>query len=179
MADRILRARRVPLGIRGKRRETEWFASANSTAPLALPASSFVFDQSLTTAEKAKRPFTVTRTVGSFWVRTDQVASTEDPFGAIGFMVVSDKASATGVTALPDPITQEASDEWFVYQAWAAGLIFASSTGITEGLREYKFDSRAQRKVQDGEDIVVMVANASAADGCSYIVKFRLLIKVS
>ena len=97
MATRIVRARRAPMGLRGQRRATEWFASANVTGVTTLAAASFLFSQSLTAAELAKRPFTVTRTVGSIWVRSDQVANTEDPFGAIGFRVVSEKAIATGL----------------------------------------------------------------------------------
>ena len=102
----------APRGVRS-RRKTEWFPSADVTALTSLAPATFNFDQSLTAVELAKRPFTVTRTIGSIWVRSDQVAAVEDPFGAVGFTVVSDKAIATGVTALPDPITQEGSDAWF------------------------------------------------------------------
>ena len=175
MADRIFRSRSPRMVGAGKRRATEWFPSANVTNSQALATSSFLFDQSLTAAELAKRPFTVTRTVGSIWVRADSEVLGKEPFGAIGFMVVSDKAVATGVTALPDPITQEGSDEWFVYQAIAAN----GSAGEGAPYYEYKFDSRAMRKVQDGEDIIVMVANASSVDAMQFVIKFRLLIKVT
>ncbi len=172
MADRIIRSR---FPSRGKRRETEWFASADAVALTTLAAATFTLDQSLTAAELAKRPFTVVRTVGSIWVKSDQKAANESPFGAMGFLVASEKAVALGVTALPDPITQEASDSWFVYQQVAA------SGGPEEGrpFDRYDFNSKAMRKVQDGEDIAVMVTNASSTLGLQFVIKFRLLIKVA
>ncbi len=160
---------------RSPARLTEWFGSADITAMTALPAASFVFDQSLTTAEKAKRPFTITRVVGVVFAQSDQVGAQEDPFGAVGFMVVSEKASTLGATALPDPITEESSDEWFAYQYWG------TNGGPIAGqpMAAFPFDSRGQRKVGDGEDVVIMVANANAAHGAQFRVKFRMLVKLS
>jgi len=157
------------------RRKTEWFASGDISAASVLPFASFTLDQSLAAGGLAKRPFTVTRTIGSIWVSSDQVAGEEQPFGALGFQVVSGKAVATGVTALPDPITEEESDNWFVYKA------FASSGGPIEGqpMREFAFDSKAQRIVEDGNNIAVMVSNAHASAGLRYILKFRMLVKLS
>ncbi len=161
--------------VRGPRRATEWFRSPNISTATQLAAATFIFDLSFEASELAKRPFTITRTVGSIWVVSDQSAAFEFPFGALGMQLVSDKAVATGATALPDPITQEASDAWFVYQA------FVAQGGTIQGRPAYRydFDSRAQRKVEDGFDIAVMLANADAADGLQYLLKFRLLIKVA
>ncbi len=172
---RILRRSSFVRGGRSSGRLTEWQGSPNNTAETDLPANTFLLFASLTAAELAKRPFTITRTVGSLWVRSDQRAADEQPFGALGFIVVSEKAVATGATALPDPITEEASDEWFAYRS------FAVNGGPIDGrnMMEFQYDSRAQRKVQDGEDIAVMITNASAANGLTFIHKFRLLIKVA
>ncbi len=169
---RIRGARRAPLVGRSQGRLTEWFSSRNATVGVTIPPASFVFDAVLTAAELAKRPFTITRTIGYISVSSDQVAAQEAPFGAIGMMVVSEKASVTGVTALPDPITEEVSDEWFLYKAWSA------SGGPIEGrpVRVFEFDSRAQRKVQDGDTLVVMVANAHSTHGAIYTPKYRILV---
>jgi len=161
--------------VRSKRRATEWFASVDITGSTVLAAATFVFTASFSTAELAKRPFTITRTIGGIWVASDQVAALEFPFGAMGMQVVSEKAVATGATALPDPITEEASDAWFVYQSFAvAGGPIDGSGGVW-----FPFDSRAQRKVEDGSDVAVMVTNADANFGLRFILKFRLLIKVN
>ena len=164
--------------IRGRSsgRLTEWFGSTVVAAETPLGILSFTFDQTLAAGGLAKRPFTITRTIGSIWVGSDQAAAPEYPFGAMGMRVVSDKAAATGVTALPDPISEISDDEWFVWRG------FAGYGGTLQGrgnLTEFKFDSRGQRKVQDGETIVVMVANASAADALNYIILFRMLVKLS
>ena len=174
MTNRIISGSKV-IRARSPGRLTEWFASADRAAFVSLPAATFVLDSQLIAAELAKRPFTVTRTVGAVYAGGDQVAADENFHGAVGFMVVSDKAAATGATALPDPLTEEASDEWFAYRS------FGGESGIANGrpIMEFTIESRGQRKVADGETIVVMVSNGSAAIGCLYLVKFRMLVKLS
>ena len=126
--------------------------------------------------ELAKRPFTVTRTVGSLYVQSDQVAASENPFGSIGMMVVSDQAITTGITAVPDPVSQAASDGWFLYRSFG---VQGGPIGGQE-VFEFKFDSRAQRKVEEGFDIAVVVGNsAAAALGIRFSINFRMLVKLS
>ncbi len=160
---------------RSSGRLTEWFADTFAASETALAASSFVILSSLSAAGLAKRPFTITRTVGTLFVYSDQVAAFEAPFGAVGGMVVSAKAVATGATAIPDPVTEGSSDEWFMYQNFAA-----QGDGLT-GRPQYMFgfDSRAQRKVQDGEDFVFVLANANSVDGMNFIFNVRTLVKLS
>ena len=158
-------------------RLTEWFGKVFVSDGVTLPASTFVIDSSLDATEKAKRPFTITRTVGLISVQSDQNVAVEIPFGALGMRVVSDKALATGATAVPDPVTQVSDDAWFLYQAFAAEG--SASTNVGRPIMQYQFDSRAQRKVEDGEDLVIVVANASAADGLIYVLNFRVLVKLS
>ncbi len=168
---------RSSLVVRGRSsgRLTEWFGSADQTAAQALAAGSFILSQSLNAAALAKRPFTITRTVGSIWVQSDNEAAAEFPFGAVGAIVVSEKAAVAGAASVPDPITEESSDEWFMYRSFAV----ASTPIVGRMFAEFAFDSRAQRKVQDGEQIVWMVANANAGHGLAFVLKFRLLVKLS
>ena len=170
-------ARRSFSGRRSPGRLTEWFSQDFQTGVLQLTANTFQLTTSLTAAALAKRPFTITRTIGSLYVRSDQVAAIEDPFGALGMMVVSEKAVATGATAVPDPVTQAGSDEWFVYQTFYVGGNSTANAGRDWAV--YHFDSRAQRKVQDGENIVVVLANANTAHSVTFIQNFRMLIKLS
>ena len=162
---------------RSSGRLTEWFGTQFAGDVVDLPAASGIIALSLTAAELAKRPFTITRTVGLLAVRSDQAVAEEAPFGAMGGIVVSDKALALGFTAVPDPVTQSSSDEWFLYQNFIADG--AASTNVGQRISQYQFDSRAQRKVQDGEDIAFVVANSSAADGCRFLLVLRLLVKLS
>jgi len=173
-------ARRGHRVLRGTvRRMSQWLASADVVADQALAAGSILFDQSLNATALALRPFTVVRTRGELWVRSDQIAANELPFGALGFCIVSDTATALGVTAIPAPIISEDSDLWFVYQHWLASVRVATAVGFDDqAFTRYSFDSKAQRKVNNDQDIAVMLENASAANGVSLVLKFRILIKL-
>ncbi len=173
--NRVIR-RSSGFGRGAPRRQTEWIPLAFGSDRLALAASSGVLTSSLNAAALAKRPFTVTRTVGSLFIASDQQAASEFPFGAFGMMVVSEKAVATGFTAVPDPVTEVGLDEWFVYQQF---MVSGSGDAGFRNWMNFPFDSRAQRKVQDGEDITVMLANASATDGLFFQVFFRMLVKLA
>jgi len=161
---------------KGPGRLTEWFGTTLPTIFDTLPGATFIVAGTMSVPELAKRPFTVTRTVGSLFVLSDQVAALERPFGALGFIVVSSKAVATGATAIPDPVTEASSDEWFQFLPWAV------TGGPVDGRRvqEFKFDSRAQRKVADGEEFVAVIANgALAAIGAEFLLNTRILVKLS
>ncbi len=177
MARRVIRRSSGGFRSRSPGRLTEWFEVPFSTAVTALAASSFVITATLSAVGLAKRPFTITRTVGQLFVTSDQNAAPEEPFGAFGGMVVSEKAATTGATAVPDPVTNAGSDEWFLYQQWA--LQQRGSAAVQASKNNWDFDSRAQRKVQDGETIVFVMANASAADAILFTAMLRILVKLS
>ena len=155
-------------------------ASADITASQNLAANSVILSQSLTAVEIAKLPFTVVRTRGYIWMKSDQVAATREPFGALGMSVVSQAAIAIGVTAVPLPIFDENSDLFFVHQFFMSGFTFVSAAGFqgADSWGTYMFDSKAMRKVQEGEDVAVVVENAGSAGGIQFLLKFRLLIKL-
>ena len=160
---------------KGSARTTQWFGSAQPTLK-ALAGLTFAEDQTLVAAGLAKLPFTVTRVVGSIYIGNDQVAALERPFGALGFAVVSDQAEGIGGASLPDPIGDMSSDLWFVYRSF--GEIGGPVVG--NPFSEFKFDSRGQRKVEDGSTIVIMVSNgAAAAHILNYVLFFRMLVKLS
>ncbi len=124
-------------------------------------------------------PATIVRTVGILTVTSDQHTADENPFGAMGFAVVSEQARAAGIGSLPTPITNEDSDLWFVFQHWSAPVAVGSNASFGNIARVFEFESRAQRKVEEGEAIVVVLENAAAAGvGASYVVKYRLLFKL-
>ena len=49
-------------------------------------------------------------------VESDQSAATELFIGNLGLAVVSDQATAVGVTAVPTPATDRGSDLWFLIE---------------------------------------------------------------
>ena len=179
MADRVVRRRGAAIISRGPRRKTIWVASADVSATTALAAGAAILDQSLTGAQVSSfGPFTIVRTVGMLLVNSDQIAAGESPFGAFGGVVVSEQARAAGVVSIPTPITEEDSDLWFVYQTFMTNVGFGDATGFANTANVFAFDSRAQRKVQDGDAVCFLLENASAAHGVDFILKFRMLLKV-
>jgi len=167
-------SRSVTFRGRVARRATEWLGR-EETAVVTLPFGSVIFDSSLSTAEKAKRPFTIVRTRGSLFVGSDQAAAQEHLFGSMGMSVVSEQAAGIGVTALPLPGTDVQSDLFFVYESFASAMRTATDqSGVL-----LNFDSKAMRKVEEGQDVAVVLENASPSAGFLYLIQFRMLIKVA
>ena len=162
-------------GRRSPGRLTEWLVDPFTIGEIALAASTFQVISSLSVLGLAKRPFTITRVVGELRVRSDQIVARESANGALGGMVVSDKAVATGATAIPDPVTEGSSDEWFLYASW---VVVQTGTNAMDGSDLLRFDSRGQRKVQDGEDFVFVIANAAIL-GAAFTFNVRTLVKLS
>ncbi len=103
-------------GSLGIRRQTDWLGSADRTGVSTIAAAGVILDQSFTQAQiQALGPITIVRTIGYIALRSDQAALTEEPFGALGFMVVREQARVAGVGSLPTPIASEFDDGWFGY----------------------------------------------------------------
>ena len=160
----------------GPRRQTEWLAKTFDVEATVLPSASKIIASSMDADELAKLPFTITRTIGSITVASDQTVALEDLNGALGATIVSERALTVGITALPDPVTEVAADFWFLYQDFS--IIGAAENAISLNDRSYRFDSRAQRKVEEGEQIVFIMANASVPAGLKFLLNFRMLIKL-
>ncbi len=141
----------------------------------SVGAGNIDFQSTSNAALLALRPFTVVRVRGMLSIISDQVAAAEEPFGAFGMCVVTDQASAAGLASLPSPISEEGSDVWFAYQFGAAPI---NTAGVMASVATSYFDSKAMRKVEDGETIVTLFENASASAGLLYLAKFRFLLKL-
>ena len=134
---------------------------------------------SLTTAEKARRPFTVIRTHLEVAMNTDQIIASEDQIGAVGMCVVSDQAVAIGAMAVPTPVTDLDSDLWFVHQLMFGEFVFMTAAGFQARTSvRTTIDSKAMRKVDDSEDLIMVAQSSSAlGEGITMITGGRLLIK--
>ena len=161
--------------VKRSNRATEWTGSAVDTDVGTLNAASLRLDQSFTaTADE-----TIVRTRGTLWVGSDQQVATETPFGAMGMCVVSDPAIAIGVTAMPAPYTDLETELWYLWFPWLCDFRL-TSTFVAEfnTLKRYDFDSKAMRKISEGESIAVLIENGSAADAVSFLMIFRILVKL-
>ncbi len=168
---------------RGPRRDTVWLASAPETGLSSLAANTGVLDQSFTGAQiSALGNGTIVRTRGSLWVMSDQKVALEAAPVGLGMVVVTEKARAAGVSALPAPLTQASADFWFVHRyALSVAQVGATADGLVGGSAWFDrvdFDSKAMRTVEDGEAIVVMLENLSGTAGIQYVIAFRMLYKL-
>jgi len=128
-------------------RETLW-------APIPVVESSIggaALIYTATAAEDALRPYTVIRTHLFISIISDQAIASEVQNVAIGFCVVSDQASAIGVTAVPTPIADLGSDAWYLHQFIMNDFTFRDATGAQSAANQWiQVDSKAMRKVEDG-----------------------------
>jgi len=158
------------------RRETSWLGIDIVSQSLNGAAA---ITHVMTAAELAKRPFTVVRTHLSVRIESDQSAASEKQMGGIGLCVVSSQAVAVGVTAVPTPLTELESDLWFVHQIMQDSFLFGDATGFTDPTGTiYNIDSKAMRRVNDDQEIVIVGEGAGGAFGGLIMdIAGRLLIK--
>ena len=158
------------------RRETQWIASTVINATPAAASTAII----LTTlgAILALRPFTVVRTIGSLYARSDQTGALEAYSVRYGHCVVSDQAAAIGVTAVPTPDTDVASDLWFVFEEIFGTFGFISGVGALQLGEMVKFDSRGMRKVEEGQDMISVIEATSVSAGADTVTGFRQLLKL-
>ncbi len=173
MANRVIRGRGI---VRGPRRETVWAGLEVSNVGVAANAK--VLIATLNAAALALRPFTAVRTRLQLLWSSDQIATSENPFGGFGMIVVSDTASALGITAIPSP-TGNPSGNWFVWEGLNTKLIVGTNVGFIEPAGQLvTVDSKAMRKVGDDEDIAVVVDNAHGTHGAQIQLIGRVLLKL-
>ena len=138
-------------------------------------ASTLVFV--LNAAALALRPFTIVRTHFSCHLGTDQTAALEQQSIAVGIAVVSTEAAAVGITAIPTPNTEAASSLWFVHQ-----YAFADSSDLASNVRRgetWLMDSKAMRKVELGQDMVVVIEGGGLGSGQITSLGGRILVKLN
>ena len=160
------------------RRATQWIGFPITQDTLVgLGANNFVLFGNA--ALEALAPFTVIRTRGFIFAASDQAGVTEDVALAYGHCVVNAAAISIGVTALPAPDTDVSADFWYVYEQVVTQFTFLSSVGIQSvgGVLKY-FDSKAARKVEEGQNIISMAETSTTSEGVALTTGFRTLIKL-
>ena len=158
------------------RRESLWFFVGFSTTALAASATAFLAG-SLNAAALALRPFTIVRTHLRWFCKSDQSAATEQYIGNIGLAVVSDQAIAIGTTAVPTPATDQSSDLWFLHQSWI-GQFNLIGSDVSSEITDKPIDSKAMRKVEDGQDLAIVIEAGIGGQGVEIGKTGRILIKL-
>jgi len=177
----IRSARRSGFVLRGGRnvRETVWGDVGTVEAVMTGAPTAILINQ-LNAAALALRPFTVVRVRGVISVRSDQVAATESFIGDLGYAIVSEQAAGIGVTAVPTPLTDKDSDLFFVYQQVIGRINVGSGAGTgvptDGGVQWIQYDSKAMRKVNESEQMVITTENELS--GCNLVHSARFLMKL-
>ncbi len=139
---------------------SEW-ASVTSGIPTAVPGNTaIVFASFSLVALELVVPSTLVRVRGQITWISDAGAAGETPSGAFGIAVVREPARVAGVASLPTPITDAAKDDWLCWEPLEAKFDIAGDPGMFD---RKIIDCKAMRKINDGDAIVLMVENASAA----------------
>ncbi len=160
------------------RRDTLWTGLKPIQDTMAA-ASTAVIISSLGPVELAMRPFTIVRTRGLFGITSDQSAASEEQELGYGHCVVSDQALAIGATAVPTPVTDITSDLWFVYEMVLQSLDVNTAVGFDARAKTVRyFDSKAMRKVEEGQDRVSVCETGPNSAGVLITSSFRFLIKL-
>ncbi len=175
----IRAARRSGRILRGGRmvRETLWADFTSTLTAIANPQNATMVN--VTGAVLLDlRPWTVIRARGMLHLQSDQSAAAEDQAAIWGMCIVSDQAVAIGVTAIPTPVSDGVSDLWFMFQSMMASR--GAGTTDSEVGRAWEYDSRAMRKVEDGDQLVTVLESERAALTLGVVVRHsgRILIKL-
>ena len=170
-------ARRRFASVRGARRKTDWSASVAQTALLAVAGSAAALLQVFVPFAGGE---TIIRIRGLLTVRSDQNAASENMIGAFGICVVTEQAVSVGITAIPHSATDASWDGWLLHQFIAERFLFFSSVGAQtgdSGLGRYPLDSKAMRKINDDERMVLVYENSSSL-GTNLTDSIRVLTKL-
>ena len=158
------------------RRKSLWVGVTPASTTLSASGAALVYVNNA--ALDALRPFTVVRTIMDFFLVSDQAAAIETQAAAFGWAVVSDQAAAAGIVSLPTPFTEIGSDLWFFHR-----VLFGDESAVvdkTRGGRYIHMESRAMRKVVDGEDMVgVVESDPTIGAGCIVASAGRILVKLN
>ena len=160
--------------VQRSQRKSLWLQFQQFAVTNAGNSSSIAF--SLNTAALALRPFTLVRSHFSFYLTSDQAAAVETQAAFVGMAVVSEQAVTVGITAVPTPNTEMASSLWF-----ALKLMYGNAVNLTDQTsagKYFELDSKAMRKVELGQDIIVVIENPIAA-GHTLQLAGRMLIKTN
>ncbi len=165
--------------VRGVRRETVWIGISPAATTITAAGGTLIYV--LNAAALALRPFTVVRTHMAFMLRSDQAAAIEQQIAAFSWAVVSDQASAIGVTAVPTGFTDISSDLFFLHKIMYAACWKDSTAGFAAKRGEvFESDSKAMRRVNDDQDVVGVgeIDTASGSDGAVLLTAGRMLLKL-
>ena len=159
-------------------RQTMWVETGATVTNLGGTSTAALVAQA-NAALLALRPYTITRTLGIFGVRSDQAVADESYDAAIGQCLVTEQAAAIGITALPTPFSDLGSDMFYMHQILMGRFEFIDGTGFqANSLTWVHYDSRAMRRCNDDQVDVITIESSSLGTGQTVHHAGRQLIKL-
>ncbi len=157
------------------KRQLQWVGSADQ-GYVAIAAGATVIQQSNATLVGS----TIVRTRGGFSILPDTFEVDKNIIGAIGIGLVSDQAFAAGAASVPGPWTDQDWSGWLYWSPFQYHWDVTTDIGRlvvgVAGAGAEVIDSKAMRKVQANETVIVVVESQSSALQAS--VNFRMLLKL-
>ncbi len=164
-------------GGRSQRRETLWTGLVSQLVAVAGGDTAVIMSNA-SAGLLALRPYTIVRTRGILSIHSDQQSANEEQGFAFGHCLVSDQALAIGVTAVPTPDTDINSDLWYVYENMFQTFTFLTGAGFAQDVVTHRYDSKAMRKVEEGETDISVLETTNFSSGLDVMHSFRQLIKL-
>ena len=158
------------------KRQVTWIGPADQNY-VAIATGANVILQSFDPAGAGMEKPTITRIRGQVSVGPQSGAADLDIVGAWGIAIVSDQAFAAGQASIPGPFDEAGWDGWLAHGFYSMKLDVTTDVGRLLIDRVQEIDSKGQRKVSDGETIVVMAESNVGAYDIS--LQFRMLLKLA
>ena len=170
----MARPRRTFAG--GTRRKTSWVGPADQGHVTVATNTSVIIASFDPQVQGLPQP-TIVRTRGQISLVPDATSADVRIVGAYGLGVVSREAFVAGTAAIPDPFDEAGWDGWFVWRSFGMAWDFSDNTGARFSQMNQEVDSKAMRKVTDGEIVVFMAS--SQAGAYDIVMPLRMLVKLS
>ncbi len=160
----------------GKRRQTTWIGPADQNTVNVSSGGSAIIASFDPAANFLEAP-TIVRSRGQALVKLQAYSADLDFGGALGICVVTDEAFAAGAASIPRPFDDSDWGGWLVWRLFANRFELLDATGslFPAGLA-LEIDSKAMRKVGQGETIVMMCESQTGAMSVAMHVRMLLML---
>ncbi len=164
--------------VRPPARTKIWIGQGVGQTTISASAKTLV--STLSAGALLLRPFTILRTHMLVSYKSDQTAASEQAFGTLGLLIVTDTAASIGATAVPNPsgVDGDPEADWYLWQAMVADFELVTAAGFeSDAGHQYQIDSKAMRKVGPDDDDI-MVFDQQNAVGSELVTNGRQLIQL-
>ncbi len=167
---------RFPRAAPRSRRKTHWVGPPDQ-GTINVGSGASVIIGSFEPAASFMLAPTIVRTRGEVSLLPTSPAADLAISGAFGIGIVSNDAFAAGATSIPGPWSDPDWGGWFVWQSFFKKLEFADASGLNYPFNSsYQVDSKAMRKAESNETVVLMAESQAGAFSIAMHVRLLFLL---